>query len=720
MSKVSWASRTTAASRAFASPRSHMAIASILAMACALALTTTEAMAKQIYAETSTIHAPTAKLAVDQSQGVVYSFDVSTGSITKFDIATGKPVNFSALGSPVINGVGDGDPLGSADQTPQNGIVPQNDDDVAVDNSGGPAEGNIYVADVVNEGGLVEAFNSAGEYLYELNGEEVSYPHYGNPCGVAVDGSGNLYVSGYNAQSVFRYSTTATSATPAPTHSQIPLIAGSCHIAVNPIGDVYVVSNTGEVDRFDAASGYASPEVVDPGTAYATAVDPTSGDLYVAQGNQVRQYDSSNNLLSAFGSTVLVGAHGVAAQASPDTILVADQTAQAIDLFSLVTVPDVTTTGPSDLAPTSATLEGHVDPLAAGEITGCRFEYGNDTSYGLSAPCETTPPSTLPYTAAADVHADIAALEPGHTYHYRLDAVNANGIDEGPDQTFKTPEAPSVEAFYTSNLTETTAELKATVNPNGADTKYHFEYGVTTGYGHSAPVPDEDIGATNVGQHVTTTVTGLEPDATYHVRVVAINEWGTTTTEDQSFNFNPPNCPNAHVRQQTDGEYLPDCRAYELVSPADANGAIMFPDISGPNSPSADDHYAFGAAFSTIPGTGEPINGLNVDRYVATRTPEGWVSKYVGLAGDQTATDETRTTDVTMDKFLSFDQGQYAFNQFRGHLHEGSSAPYVYNADGKLIERWPTNLASIPGGGEIYSGNGEDRVIGAETTVAGL
>ena len=709
---------TTTAHRGFVSLRSRLALVSILVTACPLALTTTQALAREIYTQSSTINTPSpAKLAIDQSEGLVYSFDVSTGSITKYDIATGEPVDFSALGSPVINGVGEGDPLGSADQTPQNGIVAQGDDDIAVDNSGGPAEGNIYVADVVNEGGLVEAFNSAGDYLYELNGTEVFVPHFGNPCGVAVDGSGDLYVSGFAAQDVFKYTTTATSATPDPTQSQIALGSGSCHIAVTPAGDLYAVTHwgPGDVTRFDAASGYASPEAVNPGPAYATAVDPASDDLYVALGNQVGQYDPSNHLVSTFGATDLSGAHGLAVQASTNTILVADEPSQAIHLFAPVTVPDVTTTTPSALEPTSATLEGHVDPLDAGEITGCRFEYGNDTSYGHTAPCETTPTSTLPYPAATDVHADISGLAPGHTYHYRLDAANANGTNEGPDQTFKTPQAPSVEAFYTSNLTETTAELKAAINPNGADTTYHFEYGVTTGYGHNAPMPDEDIGSSNSGQHVTVTVTGLEANVTYHFRVVATNEWGTTTTEDQSFNFNPPNCPNAHVRQQTDGEYLPDCRAYELVSPADANGAIMFPDIPGPNSPFADDHYAFGAAFSTIPGTGEPINGINVDRYVATRTPEGWVSKYVGVAGDQTAYDETPVTDLAMDKFLSYDEGQFVFNLFRGHQHEGSSAPYVYNNKGAFIERWPTNLASIPGGEEFYAGDsGEQRVIGAK------
>ena len=52
---------------------------------------------------------------------------------------------------------------------------------------------------------------------------------------------------------------------------------------------------------------------------------------------------------------------------------------------------------------------------------------------------------------------------------------------------------------------------------------------------------------------------------------------------DQTFNFNPPECPNAHMRQQTGGSYLPDCRAYELVSPGNAGGVVMFPNTARPS-----------------------------------------------------------------------------------------------------------------------------------------
>ena len=67
---------------------------------------------------------------------------------------------------------------------------------------------------------------------------------------------------------------------------------------------------------------------------------------------------------------------------------------------------------------------------------------------------------------------------------------------------------------------------------------------------------------------------GLQAGVTYHFRVVAENKWGTAFSPDTTFDYAPPGCPNDHVRQQSGASYLPDCRAYELVSPG-RRGAIL-------------------------------------------------------------------------------------------------------------------------------------------------
>jgi predicted lipoprotein with Yx(FWY)xxD motif len=79
-------------------------------------------------------------------------------------------------------------------------------------------------------------------------------------------------------------------------------------------------------------------------------------------------------------------------------------------------------------------------------------------------------------------------------------------------------------------------EMKGTVNPYGLDTTYHFEYGTTTAYGTSLPVPDVDVGSGQAAVAVSQTVTGAQPNTTYHYRLVASNSAGPmTASSDVSF-----------------------------------------------------------------------------------------------------------------------------------------------------------------------------------------
>src|SRR5690606_27949801 len=123
--------------------------------------------------------------------------------------------------------------------------------------------------------------------------------------------------------------------------------------------------------------------------------------------------------------------------------------------------------------------------------------------------------------------------------------------------------------------TETTADLFADIDPVGLSTSYHFEYGTDATYGQSSA--EQELGSPDNPQTVSTSLSGLQPGLTYHFRVVATNSEGTTHGEDSTFNFAPQNCPNSHVRQQTGAAYLPDCRAYELVSPGEAGAAYILP-----------------------------------------------------------------------------------------------------------------------------------------------
>jgi hypothetical protein len=98
--------------------------------------------------------------------------------------------------------------------------------------------------------------------------------------------------------------------------------------------------------------------------------------------------------------------------------------------------PDVTTRAAANVAMQSATLTGTVNPNG-GETTYF-FQYGTTVLYGANTP-EAGAGAGRSRVAVA---ADVGALAPATTYHYRLVARNARGIRRGADRTFRTQRQP--------------------------------------------------------------------------------------------------------------------------------------------------------------------------------------------------------------------------------------------------------------------------------------
>jgi hypothetical protein len=91
---------------------------------------------------------------------------------------------------------------------------------------------------------------------------------------------------------------------------------------------------------------------------------------------------------------------------------------------------------------------------------------------------------------------------------------------------------PIVETKVATAIGGTEATLNASITPNGATTKYYFEYGPTTSYG-SRTEEAQILG--NELKNVKKAVEHLSTVTTYHFRVVATNSNGTTNGTDQSF-----------------------------------------------------------------------------------------------------------------------------------------------------------------------------------------
>jgi hypothetical protein len=199
----------------------------------------------------------------------------------------------------------------------------------------------------------------------------------------------------------------------------------------------------------------------------------------------------------------------------------------------------------------SSNLNGTVNPGGLG--AAYYYQYGPTTEYGQSAPAApgaNVGPGSSPVTAPMTV----APLTPGTTYHYRLVASNEVGTSYGQDQTFTTLayNPPLVSTGPAFGVSANAATIGGTIDPQGAQTTYRFEYGTDTGYGTQAfgTVPPEQ-GV----QTVTLSLTGIEYATSYHYRLVASNPNGSAVGADQTFTSaagptpidGPPNAPQIAV-----------------------------------------------------------------------------------------------------------------------------------------------------------------------------
>jgi hypothetical protein len=76
------------------------------------------------------------------------------------------------------------------------------------------------------------------------------------------------------------------------------------------------------------------------------------------------------------------------------------------------------------------------------------------------------------------------------------------------------------------------ATLTGSVNPNGNNTSYYFQYGPTRLYGGQTAIADAGAGTHSV--IVSLPISGLQPLTTYHYRLVAVNGAGATPGGDRT------------------------------------------------------------------------------------------------------------------------------------------------------------------------------------------
>ena len=200
---------------------------------------------------------------------------------------------------------------------------------------------------------------------------------------------------------------------------------------------------------------------------------------------------------------------------------------------TLATPPAVVTEPASEVTATSATLNAKVNPNGY-NVTKCEFEYGTASVSEKHVECSSLPGSG---TAPVAVSANVSGLTLKTTYHFRISATNAGATTKGSEETFKTlTTPPTVVTKPASEITQTTAKLSATVNPNGTEvteckfeytTQANFEFG---GYFEALSAPcSSSPGSGNSAVPVSASVSGLKANNVYHFRIVAVNAAAQTS-----------------------------------------------------------------------------------------------------------------------------------------------------------------------------------------------
>jgi len=409
---------------------------------------------------------------------------------------------------------------------------------IAVDNSGGVDEGDVYVADTGND--RVEVFDSSGAWITEFNGKETPERSFSSPWGLAVDGNGDVYVDDHFHFVLDKFSPLGLAYIASP---YLTGLTSPTQVAVDSnTGNeaIYIRQRFTNIAKFNYSTGASEGEVDAGEQTQDVAVNTVTNDVYVSEKTQVSEYQPGGPILiEPFGTFPPESETSIAVDSSTGTVYVVLHESDKVEVFSSTIVLPTVVAGPASAQKASATVEGEINPNGVA-VTECRFEYGTTTKYGQQPLALCSHPSASEVgagTSAVKVSAQLNGLTPNQTYHYRLVAGNASASNHGGDGEFTTRAVPAVDNQppSASGVTRTSALLVGTVNPENSPTKYHFEYGTTTAYGSTTEEASagSGIGDISVGPQA---LAELQPETTYHYRLVATNEAaGSETGPDFTF-----------------------------------------------------------------------------------------------------------------------------------------------------------------------------------------
>lgn len=435
--------------------------------------------------------------------------------------------------------------------------------------------GKVYVSDP--ETNTVDVFKPSekrdpakGYQLLSMwSGANTTAKEFTEPAGVAIDNStsnpaaGDVYVISRGEPAVVdvfkpepegakeaeegKLVSTLKPKFEAPSAVAVNSITGQVYVAASGEHSAVVVFNDAGALETTRITGKGSPTKSFGESVPAVAVDETTGDVYAAaaENDAVDQFNAAGEWLGWLTvaepggkAEGLGGLLGVAVANSSGTsagdVYVA---AGVINIFGPnEPVPQVVTGKATKIERTSAVLNGTLD------TGGTSAEYRYHFAYGEGGELNESTPTVEAPEGESSVKETVDGLKAGEAHDFRLVVERLSehrAFYEGTGEFTTAPAVAGVSTGAVESLTPTSATLTGSLEPDGFATKYDFEYGETELYGSESPVPFGQSSSSEV-VHAVTNLTGLKPDTTYHYRLVATNEFGTTRTEDAAFNTGGP------------------------------------------------------------------------------------------------------------------------------------------------------------------------------------
>jgi hypothetical protein len=541
--------------------------------------------------------------------------------------------------------------------------------------------GDIYVASYgnVNANGVdgrIDIFDSRGEFLTEI-------PDAAGPKNLAIDSEGYLYVFQFRAgmfRKVERYKPSVYE----PAASKVQY--------ANPPEEI--------VSSLTPATGLA--------------VDPTNDHLFVHLGTVVQEFTSAtdgNKPLDQIGVGSFNTAHapfglGLSIDSTRGRIYASDKRDSSsedflIDVFEL--------SAPHSLIQRldgSATPTGEFSSemsLAVNEATGDVFAYPEGKAvFELTDEGESVDVVEYPLIKevfGAEINVDNGPLSPHVGYLF----LPSHPTGVGHSFAFGPREVcvADVTSASVANVTENEAEVSGTIKPCGLETSYVVEFTTlqnfdTEGFEGAQVAKQGQLPAGAAPVSVSSSLRGLSPGTAYRFRLSAENELGGDVVEGEfrtypaAVTFEP--CPNDAVRTGFSA-LLPDCRAYELVTPPETNArAPRGVGALGPYFPTreaspAGSRLSFITEGGALPGS-EGTGSLGGDSYLSKREAIGWVTLPAGPSGAEAVS--------PLPGGISPDQGY----SFWSSGSEGSAA--IGGKDAAYV-RYPDGQSKFVGRGSLHN-----------------